>query len=438
MRLQPINFAHYRLFLIYLFVFLGPIGNMLTPGFLPYQFRTFYFLLPLFPLFYSRLTYQEIKTLLTFLPLLLYCFASSFFTELTPPMHVESSPIYRGCLFVCESLFMFGAAFTLRFFPLAEEKNRLIRLFLYAFFISLIIGYFFFLGYYAGLIRLTTIQRFSVITQFGYGLLRFSPGSYPNEYGTVASFVTCILTLLTFERKNKTFQIGLRKKSLYPFLILSFIALLLTTTRAAYVSFILGIVYLFFVSASFRKALAKYTLILTALFLLFKNHLQFLIDVYVLGFTKLSHKLGSFGIRVMHWKEGLDAFEDTHLWGRGFASLFYIHNVYFELIMELGLIGMTLLVSFGLSYFVNHSHAIRKIFFKRWMDPQQMFSNRVIVLGLIHIFWFAASNHNINHHLTWMVFLLFNMNLFSKEELLTSHVDKNAAYFSSTRVRNSS
>lgn len=405
-----------RLLVVYLFVFLGPLGNLLTPSFLPYQFRTFYLLLPAFFIFYDRIYFKELKTFLLFLPFLLYCFASSYFAELTPVLHHESSPFQRCALFVCESLFMFGAAFYLRNHPLAREKNRLIRLFLYAFFISLIIGYTFFFGFYLNRVSLSTIERFSVITQFGYGILRFSPGSYPNEYGILASFVASVLLLLIAEKKNPHFQIGIHRRWLFPFFTLTFLALILSTTRAAYLSFFLSLIYIFFISSNFRRLFFINSSILTFFVIAFHKHLGFLFDVFILGFVKMSYKLGSFGLRMEHWIEGLEEFKEFHLLGRGYGSLFFIHNVFLEFIFELGVIGFSILLFFLISYFLEHNQRIKQTFLRRWMNSDELFSNRFIVLGLIHIFWFAGSNHNINHHLTWMIFLLFNMNLFARKQ----------------------
>lgn len=409
------NFANFRIFLIYLFVFLGPLGNLLCPGFLPYQFRAFYFVLPAFFLFYTKLYYKELKTLLLFLPFFLFALASSYFCINRPAMHFEESLVTRVGLFACEALFMFGAAFCLRDRIMAEEKKRLIRLYLSAFFISLFVGYMLFIGYYSKLLSWEMVDKFTVITQMGWGILRFSPGSYPNEYGIVASFVASILLLMIVERKNPSFQLGFSKKSLFFFFGLTFGALLLTTTRAAYLSFVFALMYIFCISKSFRY-LSFLGLAAAMIFFIFMgDRLELALEILTSSFKPSYYNDVSMQLRFEHWQESFEAFNTFPLFGRGFGTLFYVHNVYIELIAELGLIGCLTLVFFGVAYFFQHQVAIKKIFLKRWAPPEELFSNRVIVLGLIHVFSFALTNHNMNHHLTWMVFLLFNMSLFARK-----------------------
>lgn len=408
------NFANIPLSIIYLFAFLGPLGNIFCPSFFPYQFRMFYLILPLFFLFYSKLYRQEIKTLLSFFPFLMYALISSYFCINRPSLHYETSMLSRVFLFVCEVFFMFGAAFYLRDRIPALEKNRLICLYLYGFFLSLLIGYILFIGYYVHIIPLQLIDRCTVITQFGWGILRFSPGSYANEYGIVSSFVASILLLLIAEKNHPDFQIGFSKKTLYLFFWLTFLALLLTTTRAAYLSFFFGMIYILCTSKRFRFMLCYVSLGVTALFILLGPKLKFLITILLGAFTPQGYKGHSIKMRFDHWTESFQAFSDFPIFGRGFGALFYIHNVYLEIFSELGVLGSLTLVMFGIIYFIQHNKMIKKIFLQRWALKKELFSNRTIVLGLIHVFWFAATNHNMNHHLTWMVFLLFNITLFTK------------------------
>jgi len=381
---------------------------------MPYQFRTFYFILPTFFLFYTKLYYSELKTLLIFFPFLLYALASSYFCINRPELHYETSMTGRVFLFICEAFFMFGAAFCFRDRSSSNEKNRLIRLYLYGFFISLFIGYILFIGFYLKIFSLAFVNRFMIITQFAWGLLRFAPGTYANEYGIVASFVASILLLLIAERKNPYFQIGLSKRFLYPLFYLTFFALLLTTTRAAYISFLLGIIYIICISRSFRNLLFYALFAGTFILTLIGPKLRFLLMALSNAFSMRGYQSYSMQVRFDHWIESFEAYSSFPLFGRGFGALFYVHNVYIEFFAELGVIGSLTLVAFVIAYFMQHNKTIKKIFFKRWAAPTELFSNRVIVLGLIHVFWFAATNHNINHHLTWMVFLLFNINLFAR------------------------
>ena len=400
------------LFFIELFAFLGPLGTLLTPSFLPYQFRTFYMLLFFFPFFLRRLYHKELKTFLFFLPFFFYLLISAYFAEFKEDF---STPLQRAFLFILEFFFVFGSAFYLRSSIPSLQKNRLIKLYLYGFFLSLIVGYFFFIGFYLQFISLATIQKFSIGTQFGYGLLRFSPGSYPNEYGTVASFVCSILALLIAEKKLKIQEIHFKTSFLIFFFLLTFIALLLTTTRSAYLTFIMSMIYLFCISSKFRNLTFKiacfFILIISFIFYYFPP----LINALMGSFKSLFYQSGSVQVRLSHWEEGLKSFDLKPWLGSGYGTLFYMHNVYLQLLFELGVFGFITLIFFLLSFLLQHFHPLKSIFFKHHMSPTNLFSNRVISLGLIHLFFFAGSNHNLNHHLTWMVFLLFTITLFTKK-----------------------
>ena len=139
-----------------------------------------------------------------------------------------------------------------------------------------------------------------------------------------------------------------------------------------------------------------------------------ILSILMSGIKAMSLGLGSFGVRMEAWSLSLQEFYKTPLFGSGFASLSNTHNVYLQLLFELGVIGSTLLLTTLFLFVSNQMYKLRALCFKRHMSEGQIFSNRVIVIGCIHLFWFALSNHNINHHQTWFVFLLFFMNLFER------------------------
>ena len=123
-------------FLIYCFAFFGPLGTLLSPFFMPNAFRFYHFLLIFFPLFLIKLKLEEWKTILIFVPFLLYCLVSAYFTH-NHIYEVDSYPLFRCFLFISQCLFMFGAAFCLK-----VNQKKLITFYLAGFFISLVVGYF--------------------------------------------------------------------------------------------------------------------------------------------------------------------------------------------------------------------------------------------------------------------------------------------------------
>lgn len=379
-------------FLIYSFAFLGPLGNLLSPAALPNAFRFYHFLLILFPLFFIKCKNSEWKTVLTFTPFLLYCLISAYLTH-NHHHEIDSYPLLRSFLFISQCLFMFGAAFSLNI-----DQKKLLFFYLAGFFLSLLIGYLFFIGFYSGFISFQTIQRFSVEAQMGWGLLRFAPGTYPNEYGNVSSFALSVLILL-YSNKKRLFTLL--------FVSLTFIALLLTTTRAAYLSFIISLLYLFITSPKVRKLFFHFFLFATVLLTLLYTYSINMFAIFMRGIRAISLMEGSAGIRLSHWIKGFKELDQNIFFGNGFSANIYTHNIYLELFFELGIIGILVLVITLTYYLSENSSAIRKLF----ECSNKTTSHQIMILGLIHTLLFALTNHNMHHHLTWFSFFLFNASL---------------------------
>ncbi len=395
-------------FLIYCFAFFGPLGTLLSPSFMPNAFRFYHFLLVFFPLFLIKLKFNQWKTILTFTPFLIYCLVSAYFTH-NHIYEIDSYPLFRCFLFISQCLFMFGAAFCLKVDP-----KKLITFYLAGFLISLIVGYFFFIGFYSGLISFRTIERFSVETQMGWGLLRFSPGTYPNEYGNVASFaLSCLLLHYAKKKRFLTFLFG----------ALTFIALLLTTTRAAYLSFGVALIYLCLTSTELRKVVFKFFLFGTAILFLLKAYSINIFSIFIRGLKAISLMEGSAGIRLSYWIKGFKDLDQNIIFGNGFSANIYAHNIYLEILFELGILGALLLVLTVIYYLSENSYSIRKLL----LDREKETTTQIMLIGLIHTFLFALTNHNMHHHLTWFSFLLFNAYL-----KRFSQVRWNSSYFSRT------
>lgn len=380
-----------------LFVSLGPLGNILTPHFFPASFRTYYFLLPCFPLFYFLVKDRIAKIGIIFLPFLIYCFVSASIVEKFGNVN-EPHTAFRFLLLLCQFFFILGAVSNLKD---KAQMTKIIKIYLLFFFVSMIIGYLFFFGYYLKVVPIALVRRFSVLTQFGFGLLRFSPGSYPNEYGIVSSFVLSILILIVQEKRIGEF--GFRKKWFYLLFIATFLAFLLTTTRAAYLSFLITTIYITWKSGKFLKTLSYITIFILSVFALLTLVKINMFAILTNGFSQRIDQ-GSLGERYFMWIETVERAKDHSFWGAGFASLTNVHNVYLQLIFELGFVGLVLL--FGSLFLASIESFFR---YKRavWDDSCE-FLAKIRMVGLINVLSFAASNHNLNHHLTWFVcFLCF-------------------------------
>lgn len=423
--IRPVIRLNVKKALLLAYVALGPLGNLLTPHFFPQSFRAYYFLLPFFPLFFTHVKERLAKVALFFLPFLLYSYISAFLVENFGEAN-EPYTVFRFCLLACQFFFVIGAASSLR---TPEETWQVLRTYLKYFFVSMAIGYLFFFGYYAHIIPIEWIHRFSVLAQFGFGFLRFSPGSYPNEYGIVSSFVLCLLTLIYLDRKGEQFHLS-NKKLLFLFLA-TFLAFLLTTTRAAYLSYFVCLIYLVWKSGKFFKMLFSFIsffLLFFSLLLLFKLNM---FSIFTTGFSQRMDE-GSLGERYFMWLESIERTEGHNFWGVGFGSLTNIHNVYLQLAFELGLAGSLFFVATLILVFLESYGKYKKREYEK--DP---FLKKVQMVGLINVLSFAASNHNLNHHLTWFVFFLCLIPILNKRPALSLKGAGTEAADNSMTVRSS-
>lgn len=375
------------------FIFFSPLGNLLVPSFLPTAFRFAYFFLLFAPCFFVRIFRKELRYLVLSFPFLGYCLLSAYLTEKGSPPD-QAFPLARAFLLTAQFFFAFGAAIALR----SQNSSLLIvsslRLYLIAFFLSACLCCLGYCAFYLDLLPLETLARYAIETQFAYGLLRFSPGTYPNEYGVMTSFVLSMLILLT-----------LLKKKLFPppfwygLFSLTFLLFLLMTTRAAYLSFVLVLVYFVF---SFRS-LRLLSLLAVAALPSFN-----LLSLIVSAVQSIHLSKGSSGIRIQAWLEGLQAFTRSFFLGTGWGSHIHMHNAYFELLVELGIVGLALfLFPLLFCYAKRARRRWRYPHHPRLTHPSKSLADHFIAIGFIHVLSFALTNHNLHHHLTWMTLIFF-------------------------------
>jgi O-antigen ligase len=403
--------------LVLWFAFLGPLGNLIPVPGAPASFRFFYLMLPPGILIYlwkgvRRRTFNHILILT---PVLAYMLCSAVYAQIRYANQYgasEENPVIRYALFIFLLLFTVCAGEETLTFSL-HQRLRVLGAFMSGYLVSLFIGYIFLIGFYSRLFTLDFISRFEILVQWGYGLLRFSPGSYPNEYGVVSSFALSVLTLLLVYRRQ---LIGsdpiFRRISSTPLLLLSFlltlVALFLTTTRAAYVSYILSVFYIGLSQGGFRKPLiflARTALAAVVLLLSvqpFFDVKSVLVGGYYAFFDQTSFASGRLG----NWDIALGLYLRQPYLGFGFGTMDMMHNVYLQMLFGLGIVGFSLLVLTTVILIVRgHGRGLLPVR-APVLDAPQLLLKRASTIALIHISWFALSNHNLNHFLTWLAVLL--------------------------------
>lgn len=404
-----------RLWYISLFLFLGPLGSLLhIPG-TPNSFRFYYFIMPfgvgLFIL--CGISRKALQTVVLLLPILLYTFWRSWDYY----VHIQAPPLYANP-FVRWGLF----ANYLLLVPLlagylaqasARTLIRLLDIYLLGFLLSMIAGYLLFVGYYAGVLSKDFINYFQVLTQYGYGLLRFSPGSYPNEYGTVAAFNLSLLLMRLFILGSQ----GKRVEGWLPnnrwvitmLLIFTLVALFLTTTRSAYLAAALCVIYIVLIQPTAIKQIKNAIKVFACSGILLVIAQQFY-DVFGLLETAYSSAIGrqkSVKVRLDSFERALDTFNESPIWGHGFGNLEIdlLHNVYLQLLCNLGLVGLGMLILSVIAILVLCRNPQGKDVEPEF-QAEESYVRHATWLALFSMLFFGMSNHNMNHHLTWLAILL--------------------------------
>lgn len=400
-------------YLIQLFCFLGPIGTLIPLFNNINSFRLFYVILIVGVVYFfykSSENKNAIRKIICYLPIILLLGMSAIYSQL---IYISSEDIGNNSIvrfFLLLNLFLFTVFIGNKIRKVSyEEKIKCILIYLTGYFISCICGYVFFIGFYAGFFSLDFINNFQVLTQRAYGLLRFSPGSYPNEYGIVSSYSLSIITLLLLNKNAiKIKNIYANRVFLTCFFFLALIALFLTTTRAAYIAYIFTVLYLCFDRKNIKKTVIRFIkiiLIIGGIMYLVQNYIYDIFSIINIAFSSLidGDTTSSAYARIYSIEDSYQAFLDNIFLGIGFgrAIIYNIHNVYIQLVFELGLIGMLFL---GM-YFLVVVYKLMILF----KNNNEEILKDIAIIGLIHVLWFATNNHNLNHHLTWFVFFSLYM-----------------------------
>lgn len=395
--------------LIELFCILGPLGNLIPIMPSIASFRFYYLILFIGVLYFlckHRFQLEFMRTIINFFPLILLMFISSSIVYIVFDNNeaAAENPMIRFGLLLFLFIFTIQSGYIVRRFTYVE-KIKCIFLYLSGYYLSMVFGYIFFIGFYAGVLSIDFISQFEVLTQMGYGILRFSPGSYPNEYGIVSSYVLSLITLLIYEKpKMKIKTIYYNNIFLFIMYLLTIVALFLATTRAAYISYFITLLYLLSGRNSFIGNIKRgcvFAIVLSTLFLVVQNYVYDIFSIIEVGYNSIDNKDSSFYQRVIAWENWYKEFSHYWIFGVGFGRASDIHNTYLQLFFELGIVGALIVGTYSVVGVFSLMNKFKK--------NEDIFLKKICVIGLMHVLWFAMSNHNINHHLTWFVIFTLYM-----------------------------
>jgi hypothetical protein len=282
---------------------------------------------------------------------------------------------------------------------IASKVNDYLSLSYWGFVTVFGLGSVLYFGVVFGAVPSSVYAHFVTVEQTSFGYLRLSPGTYPNEFGVLCSFYA-IFALMRYGETSKKYNV------LFAFLFAA--GILLTSTRAAYVTFAVGYLTILFMYPAWRVRV-KYLIvpalgipvILYGLSLISFN----VISVIQIGYQAAVSGQGSVSQRTEGWQTALLYFYNHFWFGSGFESseARFLHNLPLQLIAGLGAIGLLIvIVLFFIFGFIQKNNSYFIIYSKNNYNKRYLALVRVLLLE--HVFLFGLTNHNQAHFLTWLLF----------------------------------
>ncbi|MGV0982100.1 MAG: O-antigen ligase family protein [Polynucleobacter sp.] len=330
-------------------IFIIPFGRLIylpIPGFIGLKY-SFIFSIFIFLIWVLTQNFKLKSTILLSLPFL--SLLSLFYIEnydwILYYDYIEKAGIDAGnitgttesSLLRVVSIFILTAYSMVVYSALVDNSTRIIlsaRVFVIATLLSSIIGCIIFSGVFFGLVSINDLEPISVgsphvIDDIFY---RFNPGSNVNEFSMIIAFALFLLYFAHFS-KYFTFFISLI------FIICEFA----TLTRSSWIGLLLGflIPYFYYKKSIFSIRFFLIFFIFLFLFLTFYHSspfIQNLID------TRTAFDIGVSGSdRLMKFDyvyDSLVASPFRLFFGFGWGTNLYVHNVYLQILYELGLFGL--------------------------------------------------------------------------------------------------
>lgn len=371
------------------------------------SFRTFYFLLAIYNLLClvqpPRYQRNSLNLLLGIGLLCLFSASLSLFSQLEAMESLAANPLLRTLIIIN---LMLGFYFLSLEFGQKQNGSRVLQALhwsYYGFIAVFSLGLALYIARVTGKIPLSLYSRFVSLYQEGYGYLRLSPGTYPNEFGILCSFYA-LYALSIF---------GANRRLGHLLMFMAFFAgMLLTSTRAAYITFVAGfgwMLWCFPLRAARVQYLAIMSLTIPAMMALLVSLSIDVVSIVENGVNALFKSSGgSVGVRVTDWKNAMEDFQDNLWFGAGFESPLaaMLHNVPLQFAYGLGFLPLTLLILMALAFFYyNRHHDLQVVQFSNPLEMKLLSLIRLLLLG--HVIVFALTNHNQTHFFPWVCFMLY-------------------------------
>lgn len=253
--------------------------------------------------------------------------------------------------------------------------------------VACMIGVPIFIGVWNGVIAVEDLLPISADTHIVDGFYRFNPGANVNEFSMILAFAIFLLAFVSFSGVVKNFLF-------IAFLIFEFA----TLTRASWIALIIAAIGMVLVKDYSRRNLIYglffFFVIVVVFYMLYLS--SPVVQDLIISRTTLD--MGASG------EDRLDKFQYVFdrtsespfrlLLGYGWSTNLYVHNVYLQLLYEIGIVGLFVYVIFFLGLF-------RKVVLLHAGKIKEVSVAILLFIGVC-----AIAHHTLYHVQTWFMLAL--------------------------------
>lgn len=223
-----------------------------------------------------------------------------------------------------------------------------------------------------------------VVNMSNVSIYRFNPGANVNEFSMILAYAIFLLPFTSFSTKTKILLVVI-------FLLLEFA----TLTRASWLALLLAsFISLFFLS-NLRRNLAYVFWASLVFIFIFSIVYHSSEQVRILFETRTSFDVGASGVeRLEKFSNVFLSISDSMfriLFGFGWSTNMYVHNVYLQLWYEIGLFGLVVFIV-SLTLFIKNVFYIHKGVWKS-----------ALIACIVFLAFVSLMHHTFYHMQTWFI-----------------------------------
>lgn len=215
----------------------------------------------------------------------------------------------------------------------------LAKYYIYGLIAASLVGLFIFIQVWIGNISVPDLAPISADSHIIGNFYRFNPGANVNEFSMLIAFGILLLPFCKFTNLQFVLLLAF-------FILCEFAGL----TRSSWISLFLALLIGALFKENFLRTFIFILFIFLSIFIVFTILYLYIPEVEMLVNTRLALDIGVSGFeRIDKFQFVFDEIKKssfTFLFGHGWATNLYVHNVYFQLLYEVGLLGLLIFTLF--------------------------------------------------------------------------------------------